>query len=116
MRPGYDKRLMVFSGRADPGLAAAIAHQLGAELGPVTLKTFSNHQPGTAFTAFGRGSATRHLEQGAWPILSPVPTLRRDVDVVSDLDGAAALGVGRRTRVLHQSLLGASGIEGARRW
>jgi ribose-phosphate pyrophosphokinase len=32
---------MVFSGRANPGLAAAIAEQLGIELGAVSLKTFS---------------------------------------------------------------------------
>ncbi len=38
----YDKRLMLFSGRANPGLAARIADKLDVELGPVTLKTFSN--------------------------------------------------------------------------
>jgi ribose-phosphate pyrophosphokinase len=39
---GYDKRLMVFGGRAHPELAANIAAKLGIALGPVTLKTFSN--------------------------------------------------------------------------
>src|SRR6478736_4389524 len=38
----YDKRLMLFSGRANPELAAKIANKLGVDLGPVTLKTFSN--------------------------------------------------------------------------
>jgi ribose-phosphate pyrophosphokinase len=38
----YDKRLMLFSGRANPGLAAKIADKLGVALGPVTLKTFSS--------------------------------------------------------------------------
>src|SRR5579862_5235293 len=38
----YDKHLMLFSGRATPELAAKIAGKLGVELGPVTLKTFSN--------------------------------------------------------------------------
>jgi ribose-phosphate pyrophosphokinase len=38
----YDKRLMLFSGRANPELAARIAGKLGVDLGPVTLKTFSN--------------------------------------------------------------------------
>ena len=38
----YDKRLMLFSGRANPQLAADIADKLGVGLGPVTLKTFSN--------------------------------------------------------------------------
>jgi ribose-phosphate pyrophosphokinase len=39
---GYDKRLMLFSGRAHPALANDIAGKLGIELGGVTLKTFSN--------------------------------------------------------------------------
>jgi ribose-phosphate pyrophosphokinase len=39
---GYDKRLMLFSGRANPELAAKIADKLGVDLGGVTLKTFSN--------------------------------------------------------------------------
>ena len=39
---GYDKKLMVFGGRAHPELAAKIAANLGIGLGPVTLKTFSN--------------------------------------------------------------------------
>src|SRR6202453_3637787 len=38
----YSKRLMLFSGRANPALAVDIADKLGVELGPVTLKTFSN--------------------------------------------------------------------------
>jgi ribose-phosphate pyrophosphokinase len=39
---GYDKQLMLFSGRANPQLASDIAGKLGIELGAVTLKTFSN--------------------------------------------------------------------------
>jgi ribose-phosphate pyrophosphokinase len=39
---GYDKRLMLFSGRAHPELGAHIAGKLGLDLGGVTLKTFSN--------------------------------------------------------------------------
>jgi len=39
---GYEKRLMLFSGRANPELAAKIAGKLGVDLGGVTLKTFSN--------------------------------------------------------------------------
>ena len=35
------KRMMLFAGRAIPTLAAAIADELGVELGAVTLKTFS---------------------------------------------------------------------------
>ena len=39
---GYDKNLMLFSGRANLDLAAKIAHKLGIKPGPVTLKTFTN--------------------------------------------------------------------------
>jgi ribose-phosphate pyrophosphokinase len=39
---GYDKRLMLFSGRANPELANRIAGKLGVDLGNVTLKTFTN--------------------------------------------------------------------------
>lgn len=39
---GYDKRMMVVSGRASGELAGKIAGRLGVELSPVTLKTFSN--------------------------------------------------------------------------
>src|SRR6202043_1791993 len=38
----YNKRLMLFSGRANPQLAVDIAEKLGVELGPVELRTFSN--------------------------------------------------------------------------
>jgi ribose-phosphate pyrophosphokinase len=39
---GYDKKLMLFSGRANPDLAAKIAANLGISRGPVTLRTFTN--------------------------------------------------------------------------
>jgi len=39
---GYDKRLMLFSGRAHEQLAADIAGKLDIDLGGVTTKTFSN--------------------------------------------------------------------------
>ncbi len=39
---GYDKHLMLFSGRANPELASKIAAKLDIDPGPVTLKTFSN--------------------------------------------------------------------------
>jgi ribose-phosphate pyrophosphokinase len=38
----YNKRLMIFGGRANPALASRIAGKLGVDLGAVTLKTFSN--------------------------------------------------------------------------
>jgi ribose-phosphate pyrophosphokinase len=42
LRLDYDKRLMLVSGRANPELAAKIASKLGVELGPMTLKTFTD--------------------------------------------------------------------------
>ena len=42
LRAEYSKRLMLVSGRANPGLAAKIASKLGVELGRMTLKTFAN--------------------------------------------------------------------------
>jgi ribose-phosphate pyrophosphokinase len=42
LRAEYSKRLMLVSGRANPGLAARIASKLGVELGRMTLKTFAN--------------------------------------------------------------------------
>ncbi len=42
MRVGYDKRLMLFCGRANPELGAKIAAKLGVDLGGVTLRTFAN--------------------------------------------------------------------------
>ena len=38
----YSKRLMLVSGRANPGLAAKIAAKLGVDLAGMTLKTFAN--------------------------------------------------------------------------
>lgn len=53
---GYDKRLMVFSGRANPVLAAKIADRLGLDLGPVTTKTFSNGEVYCRFDESIRGA------------------------------------------------------------
>ena len=52
----YDKRLMLFGGRAHPELAAAIGHRLGVGLGPVTLKTFSNDEVYCRFDESIRGA------------------------------------------------------------
>jgi ribose-phosphate pyrophosphokinase len=53
---GYHKRLMLFSGRANPGLAVSIANKLGVDLGPVTLKTFSNGEVYCRFEESIRGA------------------------------------------------------------
>jgi ribose-phosphate pyrophosphokinase len=52
----YDKRLMLFSGRANPELAAKIADKLGVDLGPITLKKFSNGEVYCRFEESIRGA------------------------------------------------------------
>jgi len=52
----YDKRLMLFSGRANPELAARIADKIGVDLGPVTLKTFSNGEVYCRYEEWIRGA------------------------------------------------------------
>src|SRR3984957_5326531 len=52
----YDKRLMLFGGRATPQLSADIASKLGVDLGPTTLKTFSNGEVYCRFEESIRGA------------------------------------------------------------
>ncbi len=52
----YDKKLMLFSGRANPALAGRIAGKLGVDLGPITLKTFSNGEVYCRFDESIRGA------------------------------------------------------------
>ncbi len=42
LRGDFDKRLMLFSGRANPALAGRIADRLGVNLGQAVLRTFAN--------------------------------------------------------------------------
>src|SRR3954467_888732 len=53
---GYEKRMMLFSGRANPQLGADIADKLGVDLGPITLKTFSNGEVYCRFEESIRGA------------------------------------------------------------
>src|ERR1700729_969653 len=50
------KRLMLVSGRANPGLAARIASKLGVELGGMTLRTFANGEVYCRFEESVRGA------------------------------------------------------------
>ena len=52
----YDKRLMLFTGRANPALAANIADKLGVEVGGLTTKTFSNGEVYCRFHESIRGA------------------------------------------------------------
>lgn len=53
---GYDRRLMLFSGRANPDLAQAIGTRLGVGVGPVTLRTFSSGEVYCRFEESIRGA------------------------------------------------------------
>ena len=56
LRVEYSKRLMLVSGRANPGLASRIASKLGVELAPMTLKTFANGEVYCRFEESVRGA------------------------------------------------------------
>src|SRR5947199_3237376 len=56
LRVESSKRLMLVSGRANPGLAGRIADKLGVELGPMTLKTFANGEVYCRFEESVRGA------------------------------------------------------------
>ncbi len=56
LRLDYSKRLMLVSGRANPGLARKIADKLGVELSGVTLKTFANSEVYCRFEESVRGA------------------------------------------------------------
>jgi ribose-phosphate pyrophosphokinase len=56
LRSESSKRLMLVSGRANPGLAARIASKLGVELGAMTLKTFTNGEVYCRFEDSVRGT------------------------------------------------------------
>lgn len=53
---GYNKRLMVFSGRANRPLAEAIARQLGVSLGRVVTKTFTGQETYCRYEESVRGA------------------------------------------------------------
>jgi ribose-phosphate pyrophosphokinase len=56
LRVESSKRLMLVSGRANPGLAARIAAKLGVELAGMTLKTFANGEVYCRFEESVRGA------------------------------------------------------------
>jgi ribose-phosphate pyrophosphokinase len=56
LRGEYDKRLMLFSGRANRQLAARIADKLGVALGSVITKTFANGEVYCRFEESVRGA------------------------------------------------------------
>jgi ribose-phosphate pyrophosphokinase len=65
---GAQKRLMVFSGRSHPDLAAAIAQQLGVELGDVDLGTFKNGETYCRYGESIRGADVFLVQTGSIPV------------------------------------------------
>src|ERR671937_465713 len=62
------KRLMVFSGRSHPDLAAQIAQQLGVNLGDLELTTFANGETYVRYTESTRGADVFIVQTGAEPV------------------------------------------------
>src|SRR5437870_2031361 len=65
---GPQKRLMVFSGRSHPALAAAMAEKLGVELGDVELGTFPNDETYCRYLESIRGADVFIVQTGAPPV------------------------------------------------
>jgi ribose-phosphate pyrophosphokinase len=65
---GPQKRLMVFSGRSHPELAASIAEKLGVELGDVELKTFANDETYCRYLESIRGADVFIVQTGCPPV------------------------------------------------
>jgi ribose-phosphate pyrophosphokinase len=65
---GPEKRLMVFSGRSHPELAASIAEKLDVELGDVQLSTFPNDETYCRYLESIRGADVFIVQTGAPPV------------------------------------------------
>jgi ribose-phosphate pyrophosphokinase len=65
---GPQKRLMVFSGRSHPELAARIAQHLHVELGDVELKTFANDETYVRYSESVRGADVFVVQTGSEPV------------------------------------------------
>jgi ribose-phosphate pyrophosphokinase len=65
---GPEKRLMVFSGRSHPQLAASIAEKLGVQLGDVQLSTFPNDETYCRYLESIRGADVFIVQTGAPPV------------------------------------------------
>jgi ribose-phosphate pyrophosphokinase len=65
---GSDARLLLVSGRSNPGLAVRIAAELGAELGRAELKTFANGEVYCRYPESIRGADVFIVQTGAPPV------------------------------------------------
>lgn len=78
------------------GVFVADAAGVGTTLYAASWESFDPH--------YGPASRRAHLEAGARELTADLPTLRRDVDDLVDLQAAARLGVGPRTRTVLAEL------------
>src|SRR5207237_10602829 len=65
---GPQKRLMVFSGRSHPDLAARMADHLGVELGEIELETFANGETYCRYGESIRGTDVFIVQTGCEPV------------------------------------------------
>src|SRR5689334_3100083 len=68
LEKGPSKRLMVFSGRSHPELAAAIADKLGVGLGEIALETFPNGETYCRYCESIRGADLFLVQTGCDPV------------------------------------------------
>src|SRR5262249_28498001 len=74
MKPGHwlergaQKRLMVFSRRSHPDLAASMAEKLGVDLGEVELETFANGETYCRYCESIRGADAFIVQTGCEPV------------------------------------------------
>jgi 2-phospho-L-lactate guanylyltransferase len=102
-----------------PALRPAELDEALAEARAIASSTFVRDAAGNGTTllvagapellrpSFGKSSARGHESGGAVALHAAVPTLRHDVDTPADLDAAAQLGLGLRSRAIYERLASA---------
>lgn len=93
------ERLDVCLGQAEAFAAAVVPDAEGT--GSTLLTHRAGWWPGPRF---GPDSLSLHIEDGAEPLWSAHPAMRRDVDTPADLVEAVRLGVGRHTGAAYSRL------------
>jgi ribose-phosphate pyrophosphokinase len=88
MRLGYDKRLMLVTGRANPELAARIASKLGVQLGGMTLKTFANGEVYCRFEESVRGADVFIVQPTCGNVATGLTTNDAVIELLAMIDAA----------------------------
>src|SRR3712207_4513245 len=91
----YNKRLMLFAGRANPELAAKIGAKLGVDLGPVTLKTFSNGEVYCRFEESIRGADVFLIQPTCGNPVTGVSTNDSLLELLTMIDAAVGASAHR---------------------